>query len=59
MGSEAKSPSALARFSHDWIGGGIPAVRGSLAGTGDSAVETGQDFVHIGESIWHGITSIF
>lgn len=59
MGSGAKSRSALAPFSHDWIGGGIPAAGGSLGGTGDSAVKTGQDFVHIGESIWHGITSIF
>lgn len=26
---------------------------------GDSAVKTGQDFALVGESIWHGITSIF
>ncbi len=59
MGSGAKSPSALAPFSRDWIGDGIPAAGGSPGGTGDSAVKTGQDFMHIGESIWHGITSIF
>ena len=23
------------------------------------AVKTGQDFAHVGESIWHGITSLF
>jgi hypothetical protein len=28
-------------------------------GVGDSAVKTGQDFAHVGETIWHGITSIF
>jgi len=28
-------------------------------GIGDRAVKTGQDFAHAGESIWHGITSIF
>lgn len=32
---------------------------GVLDGIGDSAVKTGQDFAHVGESIWHGITSIF
>jgi hypothetical protein len=34
-------------------------VGGVLDGIGDSAVKTGQDFAHVGESIWHGITSIF
>ena len=34
-------------------------VGGAFDGIGDSAVKTGQDFAHIGESIWHGITSIF
>lgn len=34
-------------------------VGGVLDGVGDSAVKTGQDFVHVGEGIWHGITSIF
>jgi uncharacterized protein YukE len=34
-------------------------VGGVFDGIGDSAVKTGQDFVHVGESIWHGITSIF
>jgi hypothetical protein len=34
-------------------------VGGVFDGIGDSAVKTGQDFAHVGESIWHGITSIF
>jgi hypothetical protein len=34
-------------------------VVGVLDGIGDSAVKTGQDFAHVGESIWNGITSIF
>jgi uncharacterized protein YukE len=34
-------------------------VVGVLDGIGDSAVKTGQDFAHVGESIWHGISSIF
>ena len=34
-------------------------VGGVFDGIGDSAVKTGQDFAHIGESIWHGISSIF
>jgi len=34
-------------------------VVGVLDGVGDSAAKTGQDVAHIGESIWHGITSIF
>jgi uncharacterized protein YukE len=34
-------------------------VVGVLDGIGDSAVNTGKDLVHTGESIWHGITSIF
>jgi hypothetical protein len=36
-----------------------PAHERVFDGVGDSAVKTGQDFVHAGESIWHGITSIF
>jgi hypothetical protein len=32
---------------------------GVLDGVGDSAVKTGKDIAHVGESIWHGITSIF
>jgi hypothetical protein len=34
-------------------------VGGVFDGTGGSAVKTGQDFAHVGESIWPGITSIF
>ena len=34
-------------------------VGGVFAGIGDSAVKTGDDIAHVGESIWHGITSIF
>jgi uncharacterized protein YukE len=34
-------------------------VGGVFDGIGDSAVKTGQDFANVGESIWHGITSIF
>lgn len=34
-------------------------VGGVFDGIGDSAVKTGQDIAHVGESIWHGITSIF
>jgi hypothetical protein len=34
-------------------------VGGVFGGIGDSAVKTGQDFAHVSESIWHGITSIF
>ena len=34
-------------------------VGGVFDGIGDSAVQTGKDFAHVGESIWHGISSIF
>jgi hypothetical protein len=34
-------------------------VGGVFDGIGDSAVKTGGDIAHVGESIWHGITSIF
>lgn len=34
-------------------------VGGVFDGIGNSAVNTGKDAVHLGESIWHGITSIF
>jgi hypothetical protein len=34
-------------------------VGGIFHGIGDSGVQTGGDIAHIGESIWHGITSIF
>jgi hypothetical protein len=42
-----------ADINKDGVAGGI------FDGIGDSAVKTGQDFAHVGESIWHGITSIF
>jgi hypothetical protein len=34
-------------------------VGGAFDGIGDSAAKTGEDFAHVGESIWHGISSIF
>lgn len=53
-------------FAHNLIdenwGGDISkygVVGGVFDGIGDSAVKTGGDIAHVGESIWHGITSIF